>query len=80
MLILREIPEAPGRVDTLTLAAFLEQRGFQVSRRTLQRDLESMSRVLPLVCDDRKKPYGWSWCPGVDVSLPRVVRRGARAA
>lgn len=80
LLILREIPDAPGRIDTITLAAFLEQRGIRVTRRTLQRDLESMSRVLPLVCDDRTKPYGWSWCAEADVSLSRVVRKSARAA
>jgi hypothetical protein len=80
LLILREVPEAPGRVDTKSLAAFLEQRGIVVTRRTLQRDLESMSRVLPLVCDDSKKPYGWSWCPGVEVPLPEPIRRSAKVA
>ncbi|MBI3200112.1 MAG: hypothetical protein IT377_01675 [Polyangiaceae bacterium] len=80
LLILRQVPEAPGRVDTKALAAFLEQRGIVVTRRTLQRDLEAMSRVLPLVCDDRTKPYGWSWRADVEVPLPEPIRRSARVA
>jgi predicted DNA-binding transcriptional regulator YafY len=61
LLVLREIPKAPRRVDTATLARRLEEHGLGVTRRTLQRDLERLSATFPLVCDDATKPYGWSW-------------------
>ena len=27
----------------------------------IQRDLESLESVMPIVCDDRERPFGWSW-------------------
>ena len=64
LMLLREIPRAPKRVDTATLARRLEERGIGVTRRTLQRDLERLSATFPLACDDATKPYGWSWVDG----------------
>jgi predicted DNA-binding transcriptional regulator YafY len=64
LMLLREIPRAPKRVDTATLARRLEDRGIGVTRRTLQRDLERLSATFPLACDDATKPYGWSWVDG----------------
>jgi predicted DNA-binding transcriptional regulator YafY len=61
LMVLREIPRAPRRIDTETLAVRLESHGLRVSRRTLQRDLERLSGTFPLVCADQSKPYGWSW-------------------
>ena len=61
LLLLREIPVEPRRVDTGTLAQRLEAQGIRVARRTLQRDLERLSQRLPLRCHDNTKPYGWSW-------------------
>jgi predicted DNA-binding transcriptional regulator YafY len=39
----------------------LLQSGFEVSIRTIQRDLKTLSAILPLISDERDKPYGWSW-------------------
>lgn len=33
----------------------------EISERSIQRDLQDLSRMFPLVVDDRAKPYGWSW-------------------
>jgi predicted DNA-binding transcriptional regulator YafY len=61
LMLLRAIPRSPRTVDTRTLAVRLESHGLKVTRRTLQRDLERLSADFPLVCNDRTKPYGWSW-------------------
>ena len=85
LLLLREIPAEPRHIDTGTLAARLEAHGIRVTRRTLQRDLERLSRRLPLRCDDAKKPYGWTWVTPAGTSLPNaeslrdVVVRAAHA-
>jgi len=55
------IPRHPRKIDTATIEDRLKSYGFQVHRRTIQRDLESFSKTFPLLCDDRDKPYGWSW-------------------
>jgi predicted DNA-binding transcriptional regulator YafY len=60
--MLRLIPRAPRRIDTATLERLLEDEGIHVHRRSIQRDLESLATTFTaLVCDDRTKPYGWSW-------------------
>ncbi len=55
------IPRHPRKVDTAALEARLGAQGVRVHRRTLQRDLEELSSLFPLACDDRERPYGWSW-------------------
>lgn len=70
LLLLQEMPHSPRMTDSASFARLLEQRGFRVSRRTVQRDLEKLSRVLPIVCSDGTKPYGWSWRPGAGSPLP----------
>lgn len=69
-LLLQMIPRAPRRIDTKALEAQLHSLGHEVHRRTIQRDLEKLSEIFPLACDDREKPFGWSWsreAPAFDI-------------
>jgi predicted DNA-binding transcriptional regulator YafY len=59
--LLRSIPRAPRKVDVSTLLAKLETAGYKTSKRTLQRDLNQLSAVFPLVSDTRGPAFGWSW-------------------
>lgn len=69
------VPRAPRKVDAATLESQLGERGFEVDRRSIQRDLVKLSAHFPLVSDERSKPYGWSWSrdaklfdvPGMDL-------------
>jgi len=58
--MLRHIPRHPRKVDTMTLKQRLEEAGYTISLRSIQRDLVKLSDVLPLLADDAK-PQGWSW-------------------
>lgn len=60
-LILTMLPRPPRRIDSGALEARLRERGVDVHRRTIQRDLVELSGVFPIVSDDRAKPYGWRW-------------------
>lgn len=81
-LMLTMIPRAPRKIDGATLEAQLVARGYEVSRRTIQRDLERLSGLFPLRCDDRSKPFGWSWqeeadgfsVPGMDPAAALSMR------
>ena len=70
--MLRLIPRHPSKRDTSEIKHLLADEGFDTTPRTIQRDLMAFSSVFPLVCDDRSKPYGWSWTgdvmdvPGMD--------------
>ncbi|TYO96328.1 putative DNA-binding transcriptional regulator YafY [Geothermobacter ehrlichii] len=59
-LMLRLIPRQPRRISTAELEHKLNEQGYQTTRRTIQRDLDKLSRHFPLVSDGRK-PAGWSW-------------------
>jgi predicted DNA-binding transcriptional regulator YafY len=60
-LMLQALPRAPQRITAGDLAARLAGEGHAISKRSVERDLQSLSEVFPLECDDRSKPYGWSW-------------------
>lgn len=59
--LLQKMPPFPRKVATSTLVEALRCEGIDVGIRTVQRDLVFLSRVFPIVQDDRSKPFGWSW-------------------
>ncbi len=61
-LLLECIPKAPHCVSAPYLKAKLSSRGFNISTRMLQRDLQSLyaQGCFGLEKDTRSKPYGWS--------------------
>ena len=56
--MLRLIPRAPRKIETAALERLLFEEGFEVNRRSIQRDLNTLSTRFPLLCDMREKPYG----------------------
>lgn len=80
--MLSRIPRAPKKVDTATLQRYLDERGYEIDQRSVQRDLRKLSSVFPLVCDDEHRPHGWSWArdaeaftvPGVDIHTALAFR------
>jgi predicted DNA-binding transcriptional regulator YafY len=69
-MILSMLPAPPRRIGTAALEAGLRERGMQVHRRTIQRDLIELATIFPIVVDDRGKPYGWRWA-----SVPSLAGR-----
>ncbi len=59
--MLRMVPRAPLKVAARELCERLGAAGFEVTKRTVERDLKELSTVFPIVVDNRDKPYGWSW-------------------
>ncbi len=49
------------RIGTQELKAYLEQEGFKVGHRTVQRDLVELAKVFPGLKNDGHKPAGWYW-------------------
>lgn len=78
--MLRAIPRYPLRVTTKEVEARLLDEGFQVSRRTIERDLHLLSGHFPLELDDRSRPYGWSWAKGANFEfMPKLTASQAVA-
>ena len=59
--LLRLLPRYPRRVEAKELQKRLVTEGYETTKRTIERDLASLSSVFPIALDDRERPYGWSW-------------------
>jgi predicted DNA-binding transcriptional regulator YafY len=59
--MLRMVPRAPAKVSAKELCERLCAADFNVTKRTVERDLKELAQVFPIVVDSRDKPYGWSW-------------------
>ena len=70
--LLQSIPRYPRKIETTRICDSLKQYGFDVSVRTIQRDLNNLSDIFPLVSDDRNKPYGWSWKGNDSIGFPAI--------
>ena len=68
-VMLRHIPRHPRKIDTVTLQSKLASATYDIDLRTIQRDLNKLSSIFPLIADGAK-PQGWSWqsdAPPIDV-------------
>ena len=73
--LLELLPRQPYKKSPQNLKEDLSQIGFEVSIRTIQRDLKNLSSILPLVSDERDKPFGWSWhknAPGLNPAMDPI--------
>ncbi|MBK5274156.1 MAG: WYL domain-containing protein [Desulfuromonadales bacterium] len=70
LMLLRMIPRYPRKIDTATIAILMDRDGIVIHRRSIQRDLEKLSLSFAITCDDKHKPFGWSWAadaPSLDI-------------
>ncbi|MEY3015614.1 MAG: hypothetical protein RIT45_4349 [Pseudomonadota bacterium] len=65
--MLRYLPRHPRRIGTSELLKKLSGDGYDVSARTIQRDLQSLALIFPIVSDERR-PRGWSFAPDAKAS------------
>lgn len=59
LAMLHIIPKEPRYKATSTVHASLEEKGFKVSLRTVQRDLNAMTSHLPLMCVEGDGEHRW---------------------
>ncbi|MFV3334977.1 helix-turn-helix transcriptional regulator [Pseudomonas sp. NY15437] len=67
--LLRLIPTEPQRIATPTLLEKLRDRGFSVTLRSIQRDLNRLSIPFSLQCDDSETPFRWSFTRDAPLDL-----------
>jgi predicted DNA-binding transcriptional regulator YafY len=52
----------------------LAGRGFDVSKRQVERDLNDLRENFPAIeCNDGSKPYGWRWARGRSMDIPGIT-------
>lgn len=60
--MLRHVPRYPAKTTTRALNEILQEKGFKVTQRTIQRDLKTLAAIMPgLQVDDEKDFPGWFW-------------------
>lgn len=62
--ILKKLPGCRPGITCTELCVWLEEQGFKVSKRTVERDLTELSAIFGIACNDVSIPYGWHWLPG----------------
>lgn len=67
------IPREPQSITASELVERLKTANFEVTKRTVERDLERLSDPFPLQCEDSSKPYRWSWMKsGAMLTIPGI--------
>jgi len=67
--LMRLIPShSPGKT-VRQLREALETAGYEVTKRTVERDLADLSGGFPLQCNTISKPYGWYWEAGAQLEI-----------
>lgn len=78
--LLQAIPRHPAKADVARLHRALENAGYRITRRQVQRDLERLSGSFAIRPDVEKRGYarGWSWDRGAEIlALPAMDPRTA---
>ena len=76
--MLRMIPRQ-GTITVQQLHQRLAGLGFATTERTVQRDLQQLSTMFALVCNEQKKPHAWGWgadmpvCTFPGLSIPEAL-------
>ncbi|MCY1391157.1 WYL domain protein [compost metagenome] len=67
--LLRQLPSRPPGITSADLVQRLKHAGFTISKRSIERDLNELSRIFPLERNDKSIPFGWHWMPGASADL-----------
>lgn len=71
--MLKLLPAKPPGITSGALLEQLHKLGYNVVKRTVERDLLELSTPFPILCNDKGKPYGWYWDPGASANLPAIT-------
>jgi predicted DNA-binding transcriptional regulator YafY len=65
-------PRAPGKTAR-QLCEELERTGYAVHKKTVERDLVTLSSIFPISSTHGAKPFQWFWAPNASLKLPGVA-------
>jgi len=71
--ILKRIPTRSPGVTAREMMLWLQDEGYECSKRTVERDLDGLREQFPLICNDKSIPFGWHWVPGFAPDLPALT-------
>lgn len=72
LAILQMLPRAPHSLSTTTIQMKLEDQGYSITARSIQRDLDKLAEHFPLECHSASKPYRWNYVANYTSDLPAM--------
>ena len=75
--ILKRLPTRGSGISAGELTAWLKQEGFEVSKRTVERDLNALATHFQLIYNDTSIPYGWRWMDHAITEFPALTMADA---
>lgn len=70
--LLKLLPRKGSGISTSLIKSKLALEGFEVSKRTVERDLVELSLHFGIVCNDKSKPFGWRWMDKAGLDIPTL--------
>ena len=71
--ILKRLPTRGPGISARELTDWLTDEGFEVSKRTVERDLSALAVHFQLVYNDKSVPYGWRWMSDAVAEFPALT-------
>jgi len=75
MTMLSLLPTKPPGHTAQQITDALDNRDYEVDKRTVERDLVQLSARFPIVCSEDTTPYRWYWLPGGNPYLQQLAHR-----
>lgn len=71
--MLKLLPARGPGITARDIVARLESEGYKVSKRTVERDLQALSTIFPILCNDKSTPFGWHFAPGTRLDISALT-------
>ncbi len=71
--LLKYLPTRGAGKTAKELTGMLNDRGFKVSKRQVERDLGELMDSFDIDCNNASIPYGWRWLPDASVDFPGLT-------
>ena len=70
--LLGALPSKGPGITTREITDYLSDLGYDTDIRTTQRDLVKLKKVMAIECNNKGRPYGWHWQPGMGGDIPAL--------
>lgn len=70
--LLKQLPSRGTGKTSLELTKALNNAGYEITKRQVERDLNELMEAFPLDRNDTSIPHGWKWVTGASVDLPSM--------
>lgn len=71
--LLKQLPSRGAGKTALELTRALNDAGYDITKRQVERDLNELMEAFPLDKNDTSIPHGWKWVAGASVDLPGMT-------